>query len=78
MPMNFPDYESIQHAARVHGFRLPQENEREEDFRQALADHVEAIDLIESMEIRTKHGWDQMTPAEEQEILIRTIRRNRA
>lgn len=59
MPMDFPDMKSLVSAAEVHKFRKPQPLESEAEYRKALADHVQPIDLVESMEIRNKVGWDK-------------------
>jgi hypothetical protein len=72
MPMNFPDMKSLIEAAEVHKFRKPHEDEAEERYRVALADHVQKIDFVESMEIRTSKGWDQWTPKEGVEMLVRS------
>ena len=61
MPMSFPDMKSLEQAAKVHGFRQPEENETEPQFRKELADHVSQIDIVESMEIRSSRGWDEWT-----------------
>jgi hypothetical protein len=59
MPMDFPDFESLKQRAQVRDFRQPFIDESEEDFRQALRDHVAKVDVIEAMEISTKNGWDR-------------------
>ena len=64
MPMSFPDLDSLIHAAKTHGFRLPLPDEPEPVYRAALARHVRFIDRIEAHEIRTGKGWDQWTPQE--------------
>lgn len=69
MPMDFPDLVSLKLAATVHKFRYPRDNETEQDYRQALADHVRPLDLIESHEIRTGKGCDKWTPTEKFELL---------
>jgi len=61
MPMDFPDMKSLISAARVHGFRSPENGEPEEKYRNALADHVESRDFIESEEIRNGCGWDKFS-----------------
>ena len=61
MPMDFPDMQSLLFAAKIHKFRFPIENEIEEDYREALANHVSMIDFLESEEIRYKVGWDRFT-----------------
>ena len=73
MPMDFPDMNSLSRAARVHGFREPNEGEGERQYRQALADHVESIDFVESCEIRNKVGWDKFTPQQNTRMLERKV-----
>lgn len=76
MPMDFPDMASLRRAAQVHGFRPPTEDEPEVAYREALADHVQSIDFLESMEIRTGHGWNQFTEKEALDMLRRSGSRN--
>lgn len=76
MPMDFPDMKSLEFAAEVHNFRTKTEDESVEDFREALADHVQSIDLIESMEIRTGHGWDKFNDNENAELLARSTNKS--
>lgn len=71
MPMSFPDMESLVQAAEVHKFRQLNEGETEAAYRTALADHVQGIDLVESMEIRTGKGWDQWDVDESRELVAR-------
>ena len=71
MPMNFPDLKSLESAAEVHKFRCKNENETEDEYRIALANHVSSRDFIESLEIRNKVGWDQWTEAQKYDMLIR-------
>lgn len=71
MPMDFPDMESLKFAAKVHKFREPKEAESEVDFRRCLSDHVEPIDHIESMEIRTGKGWDKFSKDDKAEMIRR-------
>ncbi|MCK4498931.1 hypothetical protein KAU11_00365 [Candidatus Babeliales bacterium] len=52
MPMDFPDMNSLKEAARIHGFRIINNYESEDEYREALADHVEPIDFPESVKIR--------------------------
>lgn len=65
MPMNFPDSDEyplgghLISAGQVHKFRPPNPAESQDQYREALADHVASIDLVESEEIRNKVGWDQ-------------------
>ena len=61
MPMDFPDMRSLEFCAEVHKFRSLQEGETEDDYRTALANHVEPIDFIESCEIRNGVGWDKFS-----------------
>jgi len=71
MPMDFPDMESLKMAARVHKFRELDTNETEEDYREALANHVESRDRIEAEEIRNKVGWDKFTDEQNKNMLRR-------
>ncbi len=71
MPMNFPDMKSLQRAAELHKFREIQEGEGEEEYREALADHVVSRDPVESGEIRYGVGWDQWTDQQKRDHLIR-------
>ena len=77
MPMDFPDMNSLKQAAEMHKFREPLENETEDAFRAALADHVQPIDLIESMEIRNKVGWDRFTPEQNNKMLFTAFLKNK-
>jgi hypothetical protein len=71
MPMDFPDLESLKQAAEVHGFRKVRENEPEEAYRNALANHVSSRDFIESEEIRNKVGWDKFSKKQDRAMLGR-------
>ncbi|KKL89404.1 hypothetical protein LCGC14_1915070 [marine sediment metagenome] len=71
MPMDFPDLKSLIQAAEIHDFRKINKEEWEDDFREALVDHVESRDYIESGEIRYKVGWDKWTEAQKKDSLIR-------
>ncbi|WYW02383.1 hypothetical protein Lauda_00032 [Pseudomonas phage vB_PpuM-Lauda] len=62
MPMSFPDMQSLINRAEQRGFRRPLKAETEEEFRNALADHMLHIDRVESAEIRSGKGWDQQDP----------------
>ena len=70
MPMNFPDMNSLKMCGEVHKFRKPKKGESEASYREALADHVKPIDHIESMEIRTKVGWDKWSDKQGLDCLI--------
>lgn len=74
MPMDFPDMASLKSAAEVHKFRMPHEGEAEDDYRTALADHVESIDFVESCEIRNKVGWDKFSERQNLEMLLKAYR----
>lgn len=50
--MHFPDFESLKRGANFRQFRQPLEGETEAEFREAFADHMVAIDRLESAEIR--------------------------
>jgi len=71
MPMDFPDLKSLKFAAEVHEFRQPLDGESENDFRNALADHVAPRDYIESCEIRNKVGWDKFSDEQNRDMLRR-------
>jgi hypothetical protein len=73
MPIDFPDMSSLKSAALIHNFRPPMEGELEHVYRNALADHVRPIDLIESDEIRYGVGWDRWTDKQKRESLMRNI-----
>ncbi|WYW00713.1 hypothetical protein Illi2_00031 [Pseudomonas phage vB_PpuM-Illi-2] len=62
MPMSFPDMQSLINRAEQRGFRRPLKAETEEEFRNALADHMLHIDRVESAEIRSGKGWDKQDP----------------
>jgi len=73
MPMDFPDMRSLIMAAKVHKFRKPDDKEPEVEYRNALANHVKARDLIESEEIRNGCGWDKWDKSQKGALLGRTI-----
>lgn len=77
MPMDFPDMDSLKSAAEVHEFRQPNEGESEQEYRNALADHIEPRDFIESCEIRAKVGWDKFRESDNLGMLMRSAFRNR-
>ena len=76
MPMSFPDREAVEMAAVTWKFRAPDPHETDVQYRKALADFVQPMALIESMEIRTGKGWDDFTDAENKEMLLRSIHEN--
>lgn len=69
MPMNFPDFDSLKKCAQSHKFRPPLEGESESEFRNELATFVRPTDLVESMEIRNKVGWDKFTTEQHKSML---------
>lgn len=69
--MSFPDFDSLKFAAKVHNFRDCKADESEDEYRAALANHVNEIDFIEGEEIRNKVGWDQFTPEQNFDMLKR-------
>ena len=71
MPMDFPDMRSLKMAAKVHKFREPDLEETEEDYREALANHVGPRDRIEAEEIRNRVGWDKFTDEQNKNMLRR-------
>lgn len=76
MPRNFPDLSSLERAAKSWNFRGKHADEDEAAYRRQLADHVQPKDLVESMEIRTGHGWDQFNPEEQLDMVQRSARQN--
>lgn len=71
MPRDFPDIKSLERAAECHSFRQPNEGETEAAYREALADHVQTRDFVESQEIRTSKGWDQWSADDSKDMLRR-------
>ena len=59
MPMSFPTFESLKVRATQRKFREPLEGETEEELREAFANFMVKVDIIESMEIRSSKGWDE-------------------
>ena len=75
MPMDFPDMKSLRWCAEVHKFRKPYKDEKEEDYRDDLANHVAPRDFIESEEIRNKVGWDKFSKDQNNMLLFRGMMR---
>jgi|TARA_R110000824_G_scaffold82768_2_gene207385 hypothetical protein len=73
MPMDFPDMASLTSRATQRDFRQPHEGETEVQFRAAFADFMKPIDLVESMEIRTSRGWDNMNEVQTTEMLAQQV-----
>ena len=71
MPMDFPDMKSLKTCAKVHKFRNLKTGETEDEYREALAQHVEPRDTIEAEEIRNKVGWDKFTDEQNKAMLRR-------
>lgn len=72
MPMYFPDMPALLEEANVHSFRQPHQDEREEDYRFALARHVFRRDPVEGIEVLAGRGWDAID-AEEFLLLRRRL-----
>ena len=77
MPLDFPDFVSLVHRAEQRGFRQPYAGEAEHEYRQALADHMLPIDLVEALEISAGVGWDQYN-AWDRLILLKRLRERKA
>lgn len=75
MPRDFPDIHSLERAAAMWRFRPRNKGEFEFAYRQALADYVQPQDLVESMEIRTGHGWNKFSKDENLDMLQRSAMR---
>ena len=71
MPRDFPNMNSLNRCAECHDFRKPNKGESEDQYRAALADHVEPRDYVESLEIRNKVGWDKFTAAQRRDMITR-------
>jgi len=69
--MDFPDMQSLTRAAKLWKFREPNKGETEDQYRIALADHVQPRDYIESLEIRNAVGWDKFSPDQKEDMLSR-------
>lgn len=61
MPRDFEDACSLHDAAKRHDFRSIIEGESDEHYREALANHVTSIDIVEANEIRHGIGWDRQS-----------------
>lgn len=77
MPMDFPDMNSLKRCAKLWKFRVPNRDETEEQFREALANFVKPKDYIESLEIRNKVGWDRFSEAQIERILQQELQQAR-
>lgn len=64
MPRSFPTMESLTSNAKMRNFRQPNEGESEEEYREAFADFMRGVDLVESAEIRSGKGWNAQSPEE--------------
>lgn len=71
MPKDFPDMNSLKRCAECHDFRGPNTGESEDEYRSALADHVQPRDYIESLEIRNKVGWNKFSDDQNKDMLRR-------
>jgi hypothetical protein len=71
--MDFPDMNSLMQRATQRDFRQPHEGETEVQFRAVFADFMKPIDLVESMEIRTSRGWDNMNAVQTTEMLSQQV-----
>ena len=73
MPMDFPDMRSLEFCAKAHKFRKPMKDEKEEDYRELLAEYVESRDFVEAQEIRNKVGWDKWDATQKRDMLLRRL-----
>jgi hypothetical protein len=71
MPRDFPNLNSLISASKRHKFRALNTGESEDGYRAALAEHVQPLDYIESLEIRNKVGWDKFTPEQNANMVFR-------
>jgi hypothetical protein len=71
MPMDFPD-ETLERYAEMVRFRAKEPEESIDEYRIALADHVESIDPCEAMEIRTGKGWNKWSSMDFEEVISKS------
>jgi hypothetical protein len=64
MPVDFPNMDSLKKRAKMWGFREPNVDESEPDYRIELSGYVRPSDRIESLEILFGAGWDKWTDAQ--------------
>lgn len=69
MPMDFPK-EMLKQTAELWKFREQKSGESEQEFRQALHEHVKPKDRIESFEILFGVGWDRWTESQKKTALF--------
>ena len=62
MPMDFPDFDSLKLRAEQRGFRQPNADETESEFRSAFSEWMREIDKVEAFEIQCGCGWDKANP----------------
>jgi hypothetical protein len=74
MPVAFPDIQSLTRSAAQRKFRQPADDETEDQYREALATHVQQFDSVEAGEIRTGKPWDTWGPDERQTAIDRMTR----
>ena len=74
MPMDFPDLNSLERAAKIWKFRYKGPGESLDSYRASLADYVSKKDIIEGHEIRTGKGWDEWTENEKTALLLPNTR----
>jgi len=72
MPMLFPDMGSLERRAVQRKFRTPFTAESQLDYREALATHVQKVDMIEAGEIRLGIGYDVWTMDQRAAVIKRT------
>ena len=77
MPMDFPDMRSLISVGKVHKFREPNEGETEIQYRNALAEHVQPIDSVESEEIRNGCGWNKFNDGQIRAMLARGMEKKK-
>ena len=76
MPRDFRRILDVMRAAENWQFRFMAPGESDEKYREALADFVHPLDVIEAHEIRTGRGWDTWSATDHDEL--RRLARERA
>lgn len=69
MPMSFPTMQSLKDRATQRGFRQPEPEETEEQFRLAFGEFMKTMDFVEAHEILTSRGWDDWTSQDQMSLV---------
>lgn len=75
MPMTYDTLDTLLHAAECYEFREILLSETQDEYRNALADHVHTVSPIAGHEIRTGRGWDEWSQEDKEAFLNITLLR---